>query len=446
MAKKSRRGVKTYRPYGPMVFLYALLALAVVACLGGFAFLPMFTFYQEGEAPIIFKGYEFILFTIRRFFGDTISSIGNLKNNIDAFLAFFTASTPEAAPDNQLLKIIFNTHEYIELAIGGVIALAGVWALVLVLLSLGFMIFGQSPHTKSLDIFAWLTFWFFAVGLGLSYMYFFFYQQIIADRATINLSLQVVFVIGAMFAACLGVLIIYVTSFKNRVPFNGKKDKNKAAVIEDGGSSSQPQKAQIVSEQAPSNTWKCPKCGSEVSGKFCPECGEKKPEPQSGWICPNCGAQATGKYCPECGNKKPEAEPIKQESAPVIEQPAIEEKKEAPAPAPVPAPIGADVITVGDHAYAKNTELTSAIIPEGIVSLGSSAFANCVNLASVSIPSSLQEIGFNCFFNTPKLVDISYNGTVEQWKAIKRGSNWLTKSGTKTVQCLDGQINVNPRH
>lgn len=435
MAKKSRRGVKTYRPYGPMVFLYALLALAVVACLGGFAFLPMFTFYQEGADPIVFKGYEFLIFTVKRYF----SSLAQPK--FEAFEAFFQGTFEG---DNQLLQIIFNTHKYIELAIGGVIALAGVWALVLVLLSLGFMIFGQSPHTKSLDIFAWLTFWFFAVGLGLSYMYFFFYQQIIADRATINLSLQVVFVIAAMFAICLGVLIIYVTSFKNRVPFNGKKDKNKAAVIEDGGSSSQPQKAQIVSEQAPSNTWKCPKCGSEVSGKFCPECGEKKPEPLSGWTCPNCGAEATGKYCPECGSKKPEAEPIKQEVAPVIEQPAIEEKKETPAPAP--APIGADVITVGDRAYAKNTELTSAIIPEGIISLGSSAFANCVNLASVSIPSSLQEIGFNCFFNTTKLVDITYNGTVEQWKAIKRGSNWLTKSGTKTVKCLDGQINVNPRH
>ena len=55
------------------------------------------------------------------------------------------------------------------------------------------------------------------------------------------------------------------------------------------------------------NSWKCA-CGATVTGKFCPECGAKKPEPKAagGWKCPKCGAQATGKFCPECGTKKPE--------------------------------------------------------------------------------------------------------------------------------------------
>jgi len=49
--------------------------------------------------------------------------------------------------------------------------------------------------------------------------------------------------------------------------------------------------------------WKCA-CGAVATGKFCPECGAKKPEPQSGWKC-SCGATATGKFCPECGSPKP---------------------------------------------------------------------------------------------------------------------------------------------
>ena len=51
--------------------------------------------------------------------------------------------------------------------------------------------------------------------------------------------------------------------------------------------------------------WKC-SCGAVVTGKFCPECGSKKPEPvQAGsWKC-KCGATATGKFCPECGSPKP---------------------------------------------------------------------------------------------------------------------------------------------
>ena len=57
------------------------------------------------------------------------------------------------------------------------------------------------------------------------------------------------------------------------------------------------------------NSWKCA-CGATATGKFCPECGAKKPElkPAGSWKCPRCGADVTGKFCPECGTKKPEAE------------------------------------------------------------------------------------------------------------------------------------------
>jgi len=56
---------------------------------------------------------------------------------------------------------------------------------------------------------------------------------------------------------------------------------------------------------APAEGWKC-SCGATATGKFCPECGAKKPEPQAagGWKCA-CGATATGKFCPECGSPKP---------------------------------------------------------------------------------------------------------------------------------------------
>ena len=57
---------------------------------------------------------------------------------------------------------------------------------------------------------------------------------------------------------------------------------------------------------APSgDTWQC-SCGATATGKFCPQCGAKKPEPvQAGaWKC-SCGATATGKFCPECGAAKP---------------------------------------------------------------------------------------------------------------------------------------------
>jgi len=59
-------------------------------------------------------------------------------------------------------------------------------------------------------------------------------------------------------------------------------------------------------QQSAANGWKCA-CGAVATGKFCPECGSRKPEPQAGWKCA-CGAMVTGKFCPECGAKKPEEE------------------------------------------------------------------------------------------------------------------------------------------
>ena len=54
----------------------------------------------------------------------------------------------------------------------------------------------------------------------------------------------------------------------------------------------------------PADGWVCPKCGAQSAGKFCAECGEKRPEDPFGWRCA-CGAFNKGKFCPECGAKKP---------------------------------------------------------------------------------------------------------------------------------------------
>lgn len=59
---------------------------------------------------------------------------------------------------------------------------------------------------------------------------------------------------------------------------------------------------------APAETWDCPSCGCKnIKSKFCPECGAKKPAPPETWNCPECGCQnIKSKFCPECGAKKTE--------------------------------------------------------------------------------------------------------------------------------------------
>ena len=59
-------------------------------------------------------------------------------------------------------------------------------------------------------------------------------------------------------------------------------------------------------EAAAKDSWQC-SCGNLASGKFCSECGSKKPAPVGSWIC-SCGNECTGKFCSNCGAKAPEAE------------------------------------------------------------------------------------------------------------------------------------------
>lgn len=70
----------------------------------------------------------------------------------------------------------------------------------------------------------------------------------------------------------------------------------------------QQQMAAAPVQQQSADSWTC-SCGQIVTGKFCPECGAKRPEKPTGWIC-SCGALNKGRFCSECGAKKPTEEPL----------------------------------------------------------------------------------------------------------------------------------------
>ena len=63
----------------------------------------------------------------------------------------------------------------------------------------------------------------------------------------------------------------------------------------------QQQAAQPTAPVQNANAWRCA-CGATVTGKFCTECGAKKPESEE-WTCA-CGTVNKGKFCSECGAKR----------------------------------------------------------------------------------------------------------------------------------------------
>lgn len=61
-------------------------------------------------------------------------------------------------------------------------------------------------------------------------------------------------------------------------------------------------------QQSAADSWKC-SCGAIVTGKFCTECGRKRPDEQAGWAC-GCGSINKGKFCSNCGARKPASAPL----------------------------------------------------------------------------------------------------------------------------------------
>ncbi|MBR6399029.1 MAG: SPFH domain-containing protein [Lachnospiraceae bacterium] len=83
---------------------------------------------------------------------------------------------------------------------------------------------------------------------------------------------------------------------------------NVANLMQQGAQQQQYQAAQQQVNQAPAqDTWKC-SCGSVNTGKFCPNCGQPKPEAAGLKFCPECGQPFADpvnppKFCPNCGTK-----------------------------------------------------------------------------------------------------------------------------------------------
>ena len=125
--------------------------------------------------------------------------------------------------------------------------------------------------------------------------------------------------------------------------------------------------------------------------------------------------------------------------------------------------IGDSVTSIGEYAFCYCASLTSITIPDSVTSIGQNAFYDCDNLTSVVIGDSVTSIGDKVFRNCDSLTslvigksvtsigemairectsltDITFNGTVEEWNAIVKGSSWRYQVPATKVVCSDGEV------
>ncbi len=101
------------------------------------------------------------------------------------------------------------------------------------------------------------------------------------------------------------------------------------------------------------------------------------------------------------------------------------------------------VTTISDYAFYGCKKITALTISDRATNIGKGAFSGCTELTSVTISSNVRNIGDNAFYNCSKLTSIKFQGTVEQWNAITKGTSWNTSVPSDCqIECIDDTITI----
>lgn len=91
---------------------------------------------------------------------------------------------------------------------------------------------------------------------------------------------------------------------------------------------------------------------------------------------------------------------------------------------------GYPVKAIGKNAFAKNTNLRIAVIPDSVISIGEYAFSECTNLSSVTLPSQVVSIGGRAFAYCHSLTSITIPKTLkETTKPYENHGGWGWRYG-----------------
>lgn len=86
--------------------------------------------------------------------------------------------------------------------------------------------------------------------------------------------------------------------------------------------------------------------------------------------------------------------------------------------------------------------LKSVDIPGDVKSIGGEAFQLCKSLSAISIPAGVTEIGEKAFDGCTKLSSFTFEGTVAEWNAVKKGDGWNEGCPFTKVVCSDGEVDL----
>ena len=112
--------------------------------------------------------------------------------------------------------------------------------------------------------------------------------------------------------------------------------------------------------------------------------------------------------------------------------------------------VSANVKTWGKYVFSNCTKLKTARV--ACDSIGAFAFTRCTALSSLTISANCRTFGENMLTYCESLTAITYEGTIAQWNAITKPSNWMSSGKhfyndyLQKIQCTDGYLEYVPEN
>ena len=103
---------------------------------------------------------------------------------------------------------------------------------------------------------------------------------------------------------------------------------------------------------------------------------------------------------------------------------------------------GSQIINLEVGMFYGCSGLTNVQLPSTIEKIGESCFYYCTSLESITLPSSLTEIGNMAFKYCSLLSSIKYEGTVEEWGLVVKGTDWINGTNITQIECSNGIVNI----
>ncbi len=111
--------------------------------------------------------------------------------------------------------------------------------------------------------------------------------------------------------------------------------------------------------------------------------------------------------------------------------------------------ISDNINLIDSSVFSQCERLENVVIGEGTKTINSYMFKGCTSLKAVTLNNSITAIERGALIGCESLEKIMFNGTVEEWLAIKKYTdsyyeyNWNYKTGNYTVICTDGKLDKN---